>query len=362
MSPLNWKSLPALALTQDTDLKKDWDRLNAARGSLPFLSSHALAPALQIFGQGNERLLLGQSNGRCQVMLLLVNAGKFRWQTFQPSQLPLGAWVADAGLLIEDIASSLLRDGSLKLCLSLSITQIDPLFTPRGEDTASNRHDDYIDTAWVDIVGSFDDYWAARGKNLRQNMRKQRNKLQAESVAVEMREWREAADMPGAIARYGELEGRSWKAQEGTAIRTDNDQGRFYTALFQNAAAQGEAVVYEYRFNGKTVASNLCLRQASTLVILKTTYDETIKVYSPAFLLNEELTQALFAEQRIQRLEYYGHVMEWHTRWTDNRRAIYHLTCFRHSLVKQLAQAVARRTAPPAQDLAIASSITTTTA
>ena len=360
MSPLIWKNLPALALTQDADIKNNWDRLNTERGNLPFLSSDALAPALEIFGQGIERLLVGQSDGRCRAMLLLVSTGKLGWQTFQPSQLPLGAWVADADVLIEDIANSLLRDGSLGLCLSLSITQIDPLFTPRSEDTASNRHDNYIDTAWVDIVGSFEDYWAARGKNLRQNMRKQRNKLQTEGVAVEMRVWRDSSDMHGAIARYGELEGRSWKAQEGTAIRPDNDQGRFYTALFRNAAENGEAVVYEYLFDGKTVASNLCLRRATTLVILKTTYDESIKVYSPAFLLNEELTQALFAEQQITRLEYYGKIMEWHTRWTDNSRMVYHLTSFRHGLVKKLAQAISRRNAPPAQEQAAEATVAAT--
>ena len=168
----------------------------------------------------------------------------------------------------------------------------------------------------------------------------------------QMRVWRDAADMPRAIARYGELEGRSWKAQEGTAIRPDNDQGRFYAALFHNAAEKGEAVVYEYLFDGKTVASNLCLKRANTLVILKTTYDESIKVYSPAFLLNEELTRTLFAEQQITRLEYYGKIMEWHTRWTDNTRTVYHLTSFRHGMVKKLAQLISRRNAPPVQVLA----------
>ena len=286
-------------------------------------------------------------------MLLLSSVGKFRWQTFQPSQLPLGAWVAEPSLRLEHIANSLLR-GPLKFGLSLSVTQIDPLFTPRGEDTESNRHDDYIDTAWVDIVGSFEDYWSARGKNLRQNMRKQRNKLQAESVAVEMRVTSEPAEMPDAIARYGELERSGWKAQHGTAIATDNDQGKFYTGLLSDAAKAGEAVVYEYRFNGKTVASNLCLLRAGTLVILKTTYDESIQNYSPAFLLNQDLIQTLFEQQDVRRLEYYGRVMEWHTRWTDKQRTLYHLTTFRHGLLKRLAQARTSRNAPPADTQATA--------
>ena len=347
MPALIWTTLPYQALANDTSIKGEWDRLNSERGNLPFMDSDALSSALKAFGKGDERLLIGKSAGRSAAMLVLTYSGKQRWQTFQPSQLPLGAWVADANLRLEDIAQDLLNNGPLRLCLSISATQVDPLFAPRGEDTASNRHDDYIHTAWVDITGSFDDYWAARGKNLRQNMRKQRNKLLAESVTVEMRVLRDAADMPGSIARYGDLEGKGWKAQEGTAIRPDNDQGRFYTELFIRAAEKGEAAVYEYLFDGKSVAINLCLRRASTFVILKTTYDESIKNYSPAFLLNQDLTQALFEEGQIRRLEYYGSLMEWHTRWTDNSRTLYHLTSFRHAILKRLARALSKGSSSP---------------
>jgi len=343
MSALIWKDAPAQALLQDGALSDTWDALNKERSDLPFLSSMAVLPALKVFGQGDEHLLLAHDGGRCVAMLLLRDVGKLRWQTFQPSQLPLGAWVAAAGFPVQDLASSLLHQGPMKLSLSVSITQVDPYFAPRAEDAADNRHDDYIDTAWVDIEGSFDDYWAARGKNLRQNMRKQRNKLEAESVGVHMRVFHEPADMPGAIARYGALEAQGWKAQEGTAIRPDNDQGRFYTEMMQALAAKGEASVYEYQFGDQTVAVNLCVQRGSTLTILKTTYDESIKVYSPAFLLNQDMMQALFLEQKIKRLEYYGSLMEWHTRWTDNRRTLYHLTTFRNGVVKRLAESLSAR-------------------
>jgi len=345
MSALIWKEAPAQALLQDAALSDAWDALNKEHSDLPFLSSLVVLPALKVFGQGGERLLMAHDAGRCVAMLLLRDIGKLRWQTFQPSQLPLGAWVAAAGQSVQEIASSLLHQWPMKLSLSVSITQVDPLFAPRAEDTADNRHDDYIDTAWVDIEGSFDDYWAARGKNLRQNMRKQRNKLEAESVSMQMRVLRDAAAMPGAIARYGALEAQGWKAQEGTAIHPDNDQGRFYTELLQGLAARGEASVYEYLFGEQTVAVNLCVQRGGTLTILKTTYDESIKVYSPTFLLNQDMMQALFAEQQIKRLEYYGSLMEWHTRWTDNRRTLYHLTTFRNGVVKRLAESLSARNA-----------------
>ncbi|HVR52325.1 MAG TPA: GNAT family N-acetyltransferase [Pseudorhodoferax sp.] len=345
MQTIQWKEWPAQRLQEDADLRAQWDRLNVQRGDLPFMSAPAWALALAVFGQGNERLLVGEADGQCVAMLVLADAGKLRWQTFQPSQMPLGAWVAQADIAVDELARSVLQRGPMKLALSVSLTQIDPLFAPRTDDAPDNRHDDYIETAWVDVVGSFEDYWAARGKNLRQNMRKQRNKLETEGVRAGMQVFRDAADMPGAIARYGALEGQGWKAQEGTAILPDNAQGRFYTGLLQGLAAQGEAEVYEYHFDDKPVALNLCVRRGSTLTILKTTYDESIRAYSPAFLLNQDMLEALYAEGRITRLEYYGSLMEWHTRWTDNKRGIYHLSSFRNSMVKRMAESLGGRAA-----------------
>lgn len=338
MSNLNWRKLPANALLTDTSLQAEWDRLGAQRLDLPFMCAKAISAALEVFGSGQEQLLVGRADADIQAMLVLVSDGRFRWRTFQPSQLPLGAWVADAVHNLPDLCRSLMR-GPIDLCLVLSITQVDPLQAPRLPDAADTRHSDYIDTAWVDIAGSFEAYWSARGKNLRQNMRKQRNKLAAEGTTTMLRILRGIDDMAPALARYGALESAGWKANQGTAIHADNDQGRFYKRLFESAASCGEAVVFEYLFNDKTAAINLCLLRDGVLVVLKTTYDESIpKALSPAFLLREEELQHIFAGQEIRRIEYYGKVMDWHTKLTDNKRGLYHLTAYRWPLLKRLAE------------------------
>jgi CelD/BcsL family acetyltransferase involved in cellulose biosynthesis len=347
---IQWQRQSAQAMQQDAVLRREWDRLNGARGDLPFLGADATQAALSVFGTGEECLLVGRQDGAVVAMFVLAPTGKMRWQTFQPSQIPLGAWVAEPHLPIADLARSLIR-GPLGLCLVLSVTQIDPLFAPRGADAADCRHDDYIDTGWIDIRGSFDDYWAARGKNLRQNMRKQRAKLLTEGIATTMRITREAADIAGAIAEYGRLESSGWKAEKGTAIHPDNDQGRFYLALLGNAALRGEAIVYEYLFDDRVVAMNLCLERGGNLIVLKTTYDESIKNFSPAFLLRQDELEMLHRTGETHRLEYYGRLMEWHTRWTDNKRGIYHLTMYRWPLLKRLAarrQEAAASDTPPA--------------
>jgi len=46
--------------------------------------------------------------------------------------------------------------------------------------------------------------------------------------------------------------------------------------------------------------------------------------------------QTMFGEGTIRRIEYYGRLMDWHTKLTDRKRTLYHLTAYRWPLVKQL--------------------------
>lgn len=337
MQAIRWQKYAASQLRAQPEMALAWDRLNAQRQDLPFLSTDAMAAALDVFGTGQEQLLVGYQGPAPIAMFVLQPEGPLRWRTFQPSQLPLGSWVAQAGLDLPTLTRSLLRD-PLSFCLVLSVTQVDPLQAPRQPDAADTRHADYINTAWVTIEGSFDDYWAARGKNLRQNMRKQRNKLAADGITTTLRVLTTPEDMAAALQRYGAMEGAGWKAGNGTAITADNDQGRFYRRLFEEAAQRGEARVYEYLFNDHTAAINLGLLRNGVLTVLKTTYDESIpKALSPAFLLREEELQLYFAGQDVRRIEYYGKVMDWHTKLTDCKRTLYHLTAYRWPLLKRLA-------------------------
>ena len=363
----DWSRTPATTLASLGETASEWDRLNELRMNLPFMSAAAMGAALAAFGNGSERLFVCRQGARVVAMFLLVAQGRWRWATFQPSQIPLGSWVADPALSVQTLARSLVQ-GHLRACLALSITQIDPLVEPRTADTSNTQHSDYVDTAWIDIEGSFADYWAARGKNLRQNLRKQRNKLAAEGVQTRKQLLTTPDQMAPALARYGALESSGWKADEGTSIHPDNAQGRFYTQLFVDAATRGEALIYEYLFDDRTVAMNLGLLRDGVLVVLKTTYDESIKLFSPASLLREEELQDFFADGRVRRIEYYGSVMDWHSKLTDDKRSLHHLTLYRWPFLKKLAEtrraakARAADVSPPATATATATGTGTGTA
>jgi hypothetical protein len=52
--------------------------------------------------------------------------------------------------------------------------------------------------------------------------------------------------------------------------------------------------------------------------------------------MREEATRTLFDEGRLGRIEFYGRVMEWHLRWTDEVRTMYHVNYYRWPVLRRL--------------------------
>lgn len=347
MKSIKWTLSPASQLS--SRWSQAWDQLNDRAGALPFLTSDVMLAALTHFGSGKELLAVGTRAGETVAMALLTRKSAIAWESFQPSQIPLGAYLQLTELRVDELAATLLQ-ALPKPALMLGLTQLDPLWITRPPTAATTTTIDYIDTAWVNITGSFDDYWAARGKNLRQNMRKQRNKLEAEGITPRLEILTTPDSISSAIVDYGRLESAGWKAEIGTAVQLDNAQGRFYQQILEHACQRGEGIVYRYGFGDKVVAVDLCVKHRGALVILKTTYDENYKAVSPAFLMREESFRLLFAEGAIKRIEFFGKMMEWHTRWTEHHRRLYHLTQYRWSWLRYLKDKVQRGPASPATE------------
>jgi CelD/BcsL family acetyltransferase involved in cellulose biosynthesis len=334
--PMRWRLFP---IREFDRLTSEWNALNAAAGDLPFMRSEFLVPALREFGSHGEQLATLDSGGAFSVMGILKRRRPGMWETFQPSQLPLGALLLRAGTPVDGVLDSLLH-ALPGLAVAVALTQQDPGIVTRPDDSALVETLDYIDTATLTVAGSFADYWAGRGKNLRHNVKRQRAKLLEQSVALRL----DVIDTPervaAAIADYGRLESSGWKAQGGTAVGTGNAQGRFYRSVFDSFCRMGTGRIYQYLFDDRVVAMDLCLESGGTLVVLKTTYDETVKMVSPATLMRHEIVRTLFDEGRVRRVEFYGKAMEWHLRWTSDLRTLYHVNRYRWGGMKRLRLAL----------------------
>jgi len=78
------------------------------------------------------------------------------------------------------------------------------------------------------------------------------------------------------------------------------------------------------------------LEANASLIILKTTRDESIKTCSPAFLMRQEAFRKLFEEQRIKRIEFCGRLMDLRARWSNEVRAMCHVNYYRWSWLPKI--------------------------
>ena len=338
---MSWTVVPAQDFAQHA---ARWQRLHAAGPASPLLAADFVQALLDVFGTGRE-LLAWHGQGEDTDAMTIVAPSRFGiWDTFQPAQAPVGLWLQRDTRPAARLLASLLQ-ALPGPALMVGLTQCDPMLMARPDDACSF---DYIRTARITVHGSFDDYWNARGKNLRNNLKKQRNRLRQDGIATRLEIVRDPGLMAGAVADYGRLETSGWKAGEGTAVDAANDQGRFYRTMLEALARRGAASVYRYWFDGpdgsRLAAMDLCVEGGGCIVILKTAYDEALgPQLSPALLMREEATRGLFDEARFERIEFYGRVMEWHTRWTDEIRTMYHLNGYRWPLLGRLHALAARR-------------------
>src|SRR5579863_105915 len=319
---------------------RNWDSLNDRGARSPLLTAIFFRNLLQQFGTGKE-ILAVRGSVVPTAMAVLQRETRVGWSTFQPSQAPLGAWIQMPNADTEDLATSLVRTLP-GFTLALGISQVDPELVMRPNDTPTLQSVDYIQTSHVTVRGAFDDYWALRGKNLRHNLKRQRNQLARQGVECRLDTVTLPADVPNAIGDYARLETAGWKAGTGTAVRLDDAQGRFYTNLLKDYCAEGRGRIYRLWLDGRVAATDLCIDNGAVFVILKTSYDETITNVSPALLMREEYFRHLF-EAGFQRIEFYGRLMDWHTKWSDEIRTLYHMNCYRSPVVISLRRILKRQ-------------------
>lgn len=340
---MSWTLVPASNLREHL---AQWSALHAAGQASPLLAADFVEPLVREFGAGVELLAIHRDG---VAMALVTPCGAMRWQTFQPAQAPIGLWLQDPRADQPALAASLAR-ALPGFALVLGVTQCDPELAPRPVDGGPVQTLDYIETARITVAGSFDDYWQGRGKNLRSNLKKQRARLEREGVATRLEVARSPGEVAAAVADYGRLESAGWKAGGGTAVHADNAQGRFYRSMLEAFCARGAGSIYRYWFGDQLVATDLCVEGGGCIVVLKTTYDESVPpALSPTLLMREEACRQLFGEGRFARIEFYGKVMEWHLRWTDEVRTLYHLNTYRWPALRSLHRRLQARAAPTHQ-------------
>jgi hypothetical protein len=310
-----------------------WDEINQSHGNHLLLDSTFVRPLVRYFASANTLLGISNDFSRPGVVLLDKVRNGF-WQTFQPSQAPLGLILLGNRDSVAEQMAALIRSVPGH-ALGLAALQQDTDYTVFQNLNPCQKIEtlEYIKISRLTLIGTFDDYWKNRGKNTVHTLSRQRRRLTEKGVELSLVADRNAGSVAHGIREFGRLESMGWKGKAGTAVTAGGRQGLFYQEMLETFCSRGEGVIYRLLMNGETIASNLCLLRDRTMIILKTTYDESIKGISPGMLLHQELFKALFRDGNIKVVEFYGRVRDWHLKWTNEVRTMYHLNFYRYDWV-----------------------------
>lgn len=334
----NWELHPAKECF--AELSKDWDALNQIRGNHVLLDSRFVACSLHHFGCRDLLLATSKNAGGTGIALLRKNKPGF-WETFTPSQAPLGFILLSQSDVKGEMVRGLLGTlpgFAMQLALLSQDAESSPWF-PVREDSGLEILE-IMQTGRVRLEGTFEDYWQSRSSNLRHNLARQRRRLKEQGRRLELVTHKNTDAIAACIGEFGRLESSGWKAELGTAVSKNNVQGRFYRDLFEQFSISEESVIFQLLLDGKVVATDLCLQRAGMLIVLKTTYDESLNHISAALLMREDIVRQLYLEHECRVIEFFGPAKEWHTKWTGDFRPMYHINCHRNAMVSGIRKMI----------------------
>lgn len=145
----------------------------------------------------------------------------------------------------------------------------------------------------VDCRGSYDAWFAARSKRIRQRLRHDgATVFERLGMAFEVRSDDPVAS--GLLPRLFALEQAGWKGRGGTAILDDPATARFYTDLAQRAAGAGALRIATLWHEGRPVAFEYGVLGARRLFLLKVAYDEAFADLSLGYVLAARHIRACF--------------------------------------------------------------------
>lgn len=325
-------------------LSSEWQFLShKITQSHPLLHTDFIAPLIEFFG--SDQLLLAKysnSLGHTHAMLLVQRHSFGVWHIFAPPPAPLGIALFDPSSASEQefMLNSLARSlpgPTFMVCFNKFDPSFPYILIPnRGALYDHMEFVDYIQTLSVELNASFDAYWAARGRNLKRDIKRNFSRIRDFHSSIVFRQLISPDDIIIGVKIYGEIESSGWKGKADSAVHSDNPRGRFYAMMLESFAKRHCATIYQLLIDDQVVASALAIKNDTMIVLLKTTYNEAFSHFSPGWLLMYEIHKSAFSAGDVRRIEYYGRASQKQLQFANTIRLIQHINYYPYIGFKKL--------------------------
>ena len=187
-----------------------------------------------------------------------------------------------------------------------------------------------IESPYLRLEGSFDQYFKSLNPGLRQNLRRRMKRLE-ERGAVEFECVSAEDEIDSSLPEAFRMEGASWKGEAGTAIECRPELQKFYSLVAHRAARRGALYLAFLRVNGRRIAFDLSLIHNNKRFILKPGYLQEYRTCSPGQQLTALTIRDAFA-RGLEEIDFLGAAEAWKLSWTSARRKNYWLFVFQKDL------------------------------
>jgi CelD/BcsL family acetyltransferase involved in cellulose biosynthesis len=163
--------------------------------------------------------------------------------------------------------------------------------------------------------------WITFKKNLPGRLRNsiQRSQKKAEKTGrLNFEIIRDGEQIDQILNTFFDIEFKSWKGRNGTAIKCLPETEAFYRDLAHWAVSNGSLLLLILKLDDVPIAADYCFICEETIFLLKPAYDESFSNISPGNLLHYKALEYLSENKQITRCNFLGACEEWKMEWTSN--------------------------------------------
>ena len=331
---MNWSFFPYSNAPEEA--LESWNKLNIqVTGNGPALDHRFLRLLAKFFGDGSELLGICSDKNECIAAALVRPLNYGVWTMFVPGQACLSPLLIPPGINTKEVMSSLIT-ALPGFCWLLRMPKVDPRLQPVDElaKLGTTDIDQYGTTYSIDLGQRFDHYWASRSKNLRRQLRKAMEAIEARGAQIKVEFGTDRDSISNAIVLHGKLESLGWKGKAGTAIHGKNEQGAFYKQLLKSFSATDDAITAQLYLDGQLAASLICVGANGTVIQLKTTYEQKLANLSPGRLLDFFFLKKYCGSGKYQIAEMYTKASQSDLSWATNHREWFDINLYRTEILK----------------------------
>ncbi|MEW6096848.1 MAG: GNAT family N-acetyltransferase [bacterium] len=171
---------------------------------------------------------------------------------------------------------------------------------------------------YIEINKDWEEYFRGRSKNFHKSLNNKINKLN-QTGNFEYREYHTLEEIGEALPIIFEIDLKSWKGKEGTAISSSEESKRFFTLLSKYFAQRDGISIWILWLNDIPIAFEYHLIYNKIVYSLKWSYDEEYHAFSPGLVL-KRISSEYFFKKGFKEIDLLGRADSFKLKWTDKTR------------------------------------------